>query len=51
MFPETDGTVSICASNGVLQAELIVTLSVEEGGTASKHNNCHRLLDIRCFLP
>ena len=40
MFPETDGTVSICASlqtNGVLQAELIVTLSVEEGGTASKH--------------
>ena len=38
-FSETNGTVNICASlqtEGSLQTELIVTLTVEDGGTASK---------------
>lgn len=37
--PETEGTVMICPlilSNGVLQTQVVITLTVEEGGTASK---------------
>ena len=38
-FSETDGTVNICAfldTEGSLRTQLIVTLTVEGGGTASK---------------
>ena len=51
-FSETDGVMNVCAfldTEGSLQTQLIVTLTVEDGGTASKDMTSLPKLFDQCY--